>query len=53
MESRTVDPNLVVIRLARTIGYNVFSTKVLIVTDALEALTVAFSNFFATSILCP
>ena len=27
MDSRTVDPNLVVIRLARTFGYNLFTTN--------------------------
>ena len=51
MYSRTVDPNLVVIRLARTMGYGLFSIKVLILTEAEEALAVASSNFFARSIL--
>jgi len=46
-----VDPNLVVIRLARTMGYGLFSIKVLILTEAQEALAVASSNFFAKSIL--
>jgi len=44
MDSRTVDPNLVVIRLARTMGYGLFSIKVLILTEAQEALAVASSN---------
>jgi len=52
MDSRTVDPSLVVIRFARTIGYNLFTTKELILTKALEALAVASSNFCARSILC-
>ena len=43
-----MDPNLVVIRLARIMGYGLFSIKVLILT---EALAVASSNFFARSIL--
>jgi len=47
-----VDPNLVVIRLALTMGYGLFSIKVLILTEAEEALAVASSNFFARSILC-
>ena len=51
MDSRTVDPNLVVIRLARTMGYGLFSIKVLILTEAEEALAVASSNLFARSIL--
>ena len=51
MDSRTVDPNLVVIRLARTMGYGLFSIKVLILTEAEEALAVASSNFLARSIL--
>ena len=46
-----MDPNLVVIRLARTMGYGLFSIKVLILTEAQEALAVASSNFFARSIL--
>ena len=46
-----MDPNLVVIRLARTMGYGLFSIKVLILTEAEEALAVASSNFFARSIL--
>ena len=46
-----MDPKLVVIRLARTMGYGLFSIKVLILTEAQEALAVASSNFFATSIL--
>jgi len=49
--SRTVDPNLVVIRLARTMGYGLFSTNELILTEAQEALAVANMNFFARSIL--
>jgi len=51
MDSRTVDPNLVFIRLARTMGYGLFSINVLILTEAQEALDVASSNFFARSIL--
>jgi len=51
MDSRTVDPNLVVIRLARTMGYGLFSIKVLILTVAEEALAVTSSYFFARSIL--
>ena len=51
MDSRTVDPNLVVIRLARKMGYGLFIIKVLILTEAEEALAVASSNFFARSIL--
>jgi len=52
MDSRNVEPNLVVIRIARTIGYNLVTTQVLILTEALEALAVASSNFCARSILC-
>ena len=48
MDSRTVDPNLVVTRFARTMGYGLFKIKLLILT---EALAVASSNFFARSIL--
>ena len=44
-----MDPNVVVIRLARTMGYGLFSIKVLILTEAEEALAVASSNFFAKS----
>ena len=51
MDSMTVDPNLVVIRFARTMGYGLFNIKVLILTEAQEALAVASSNFFARSIL--
>jgi len=51
MYSRTLNPNLVVIRLARTMGYGLFSIKVLILTEAEEVLAVASSNFFARSIL--
>jgi len=51
MDSRTVDPNLVAIRLARTMGYGLFSIKVLILMEAEEALAVTSSNFFARSIL--
>jgi len=51
MDSMTVDPNLVVIRFARTMGYGLFNIKVLILTEAQEALAVASSNFFASSIL--
>ena len=51
MDSRTVDPNLVVIRLALTMGYGLFSINELILTEAEEALAVASSNFFARSIL--
>ena len=47
MDSRTVDPNLVVIRLARTMGYGLFSINELILTEAQEAPEVASSNFFA------
>jgi len=50
-DSSIIDPNLVVIRFARTMGYGLFSIKVLILTEAQEALTVASSNFFARSIL--
>ena len=46
-----MDPNLVVFRLARTMGYGLFSIKVLILTEAEEALAVASSNFFDRSIL--
>jgi len=45
-----VDPNLVVIRLARTMGYGLFSVNELILTEAQETLAVASSNFFARSI---
>jgi len=45
-----VDPNLVVIRLARTMGYDLFSINELIFTEAQEALAVASSNFFSISI---
>jgi len=51
MDSRTVDPNLVVIRLPRTMGYGLFSINELILTEAQEALAVASSNFFARSFL--
>ena len=51
MDSRTVDPNLVVIRLARTMGYGLFSINEPILTEAQESLAVASSNFFARSIL--
>jgi len=46
-----VDPNLVVERLPRTMGYGLFNIKLLILTEAQEALAVASSNFFARSIL--
>ena len=46
-----MDPNFVVIRLTRTMGYGLFNIKVLILTEAQEALAVASSNFFARSIL--
>ena len=45
-----MDPNLVVIRLARTMGYGLFSVNELILTEAQETLAVASSNFFARSI---
>jgi len=41
MDSRTGDPNLVVIRLARTMGYGLFSINELKFTEAQEALSVA------------
>jgi len=50
MDSRNVDPNLIVVRFARTIWYGLFNIKVLILTEAQEALAVASSNFFARSI---
>jgi len=46
MDSMTVDPNLVVMRFARTMGYGLFNIEVLILTEAQEALAVASSNFF-------
>jgi len=46
-----VDPNLVVIRLARTMGYVLFSINELILMEAQEAMAVASSNFFTRSIL--
>jgi len=49
MDIRTVDPNVISIRLARTIGYNLFTTNKLILT---EALAVAYSNFSTRPILC-
>jgi len=49
MDSRTVDTILVVIRLARTMGYGLFSINEMILTEAQEALAVASSNFFARS----
>jgi len=45
-----VDPKLVVIRLARTMGYGLLSINELILTEAQEALAGASSNFFARSI---
>jgi len=36
MESKTVGPNLVFIRLARTIGYNLYTTNELIEEEVLE-----------------
>ena len=39
-----MDQNLVVIRLARTIGYALFSINELILTEAQEALAAASSN---------
>jgi len=51
MDSRTVDPNLVVFRLARTMGYGLLSINEQLLTEAQEALAVASSNFFARSIL--
>jgi len=51
MDTMTVDPNLVVTRFARTMGYGLFKIKLLILTEAQEALAVASSNFFARSIL--
>ena len=47
IDSKIVGPYLVVIRLARTIGYNLFISKELIVTEVQE---VASSNRFARSI---
>jgi len=49
MESKIVIPNLLLIRLAQTVGYNLFMTKELILTEVLE---VASSNRFARCILC-
>jgi len=49
MDSMTVDTNFVVIRLPRTKGCDLFSIKVLILTEVQEALAVASSNFFAKS----
>jgi len=46
-----VDPNFVVIRLAPTMEYGLFSINELILTEAQEALAVASSNYFARSIL--
>ena len=46
-----MEPNLVVIRLARTIGYGPFSINELILTEAQQELAVASPNFFARSIL--
>ena len=51
MDSRTVDPNLVVIRLARTMGHGLFSINELILTEAQESPAVTSSNFFARSFL--
>jgi len=48
MDSKTVEPNLVLIRLAQTMGYNLFITNELILNEVLE---VASSNRFARSIL--
>jgi len=50
MDSRTVDPNLVVIRLVRTMEYGLFSINELILTEAQGALAVASTNYFARSI---
>jgi len=47
MDSRTVGPYLVFIRLAWTIGYNIFISKELILTEVLE---VASLNRLARSI---
>ena len=47
MDRKTVDPNLVFIRLARTMRYNLFISNDLILTEVLE---VASSNRFARSI---
>ena len=49
MDSRTVRQNLVFTHLAQTIGYNLFITKELILTDVLE---VDSSNRFVRSIHC-
>jgi len=46
-----VDPNLVVTRFARTMGYGLFKIRLLILMEVQEALAVASSNFFARSIL--
>jgi len=50
-DNKNVNPNFVVIRLARTMGYGLFSINELILTEAQETLAVASSNFFARSIL--
>jgi len=47
MGNKIVDPNLVFIRLARKMGYNVFITKELMLTEILE---VTSSNRFTRSI---
>ena len=48
MDSKTLGPYLVFIRLASTVGYNLFITKELILTDVLE---VASSKPVASSII--
>jgi len=47
MDSRRVGPYLLFIRLARTIGYNLFITNEVILTEVLQ---IASSNSFARSI---
>ena len=41
----TVDPNLVVIGFARTMGYGLFKIKVLIVTAALTVASFSSNKF--------
>jgi len=49
MESKNLETSLVLIRLVRTVGYNIFINNKLIWTEVLE---VAFTNRFARSIFC-
>jgi len=48
MDSKTVGPNLVFFRIARTMGYNLFVTNELIETEVLD---VASSNRLERSIV--